>query len=60
MLEDRATAVAYRAAVTPDVRFLDPDGNEIARMRLRKPGARWDTAAVLAQMRDVAARHGHP
>lgn len=54
--EHPRVADAFNVSYIPDVRFLAPDGKEAARLKMRKPGAPWDTAAVLAQIQEVAAR----
>ena len=48
---DKSSARAFRAAVIPDVRFLDPDGRELGRLRNRRAGEPWSDAAVAEQLR---------
>ena len=51
---DKASARAFRVAVVPDVRFLDPEGRETGRLRNRRAGESWSDGAVMEQLRAYA------
>jgi hypothetical protein len=51
---DKASARAFRVAVIPDVRFLDPEGRETGRLRNRRAGEPWSDGAVVEQLRAYA------